>query len=641
MPTLVGPGVGGGHSLLARCAAVVAILLTCGYLLWRLGAGTLSPDFWWVSVPLFLVEVHNGMGLVLFTTQLWEVGHRLPWRPVRTTNWRVAVLIPTYNEPEEVLLPTVAAAVRLSPPHETWVLDDGRRPWVRELAEELGARYLARPDNRHAKAGNLNYALDRIEADIVAVLDADQVPMPNFLAHTLCYFDDPGVAVVQTPQVFYNHDSFEHASLGEGKLWYEEAVFYRVIEAGKNLYNAAFWCGTNDLVRVAALRAVGGVATETVAEDMHTTLRLHRQGWRTVYHNEVLVLGLAPTDAAEYWKQRQRWAQGAMQVLKVEGPWLRGLRFGQRLSYWATLFAWFDSWRTLAYIVLPPVVIFSGAVPIDAPGYVYGPLFLTTLIAQFMALRLLARGYYPPLLSLVFEVLRLPAALPATLLVFLPRREVPFRVTAKGATGRRRPSVPSLLWLLLALSAGALAWLGATLADATPTTYRQVGAAAGAAVFAAANAVLLVLAIARVRDRRFWGERRRGFRFSVSIEGTIGGVRCRTRDVSLSGALLVAESVSSLAVGDHTSVVLHLGWRELSLSCCVRGLRELEDGTHVIRVEFLPGQRLLLAELALALWGHGFASPPGAARAAEPSGQMPAENRARSLARQGRDRTAA
>ncbi len=629
---MVRSSIGGGHSLLARCAAVIAILLTCGYLIWRLGAGTLSLDFWWVSVPLFLVEVHNGIGLVLFTTQLWDVDQRFPWRPVRTTNWRVAVLIPTYNEPEEVLLPTVAAAVRLSPAHETWVLDDGRRAWVRELAEELGARYLARPDNRHAKAGNLNYALERIEADIVAVLDADQVPMPNFLAHTLCYFDDPDVALVQTPQVFYNHDSFEHASLGKGRLWYEEAVFYRVIEAGKNQYNAAFWCGTNALVRVVALRSVGGVATETVAEDMHTTLRLHRQGWRTVYHNEVLVLGLAPADAAEYWKQRRRWAQGAMQVLKVEGPWLRGLRFGQRLSYWATLFAWFDSWRTLAYMLLPPVVIFSGAVPIAAPGYVYGPLFLTTLIAQFMALRLLARGYYPPLLSLVFEVLRLPAALPATLLVFLPRREVPFRVTAKGATGRRRPSVPPLLWLLLALSASALAWFGTTLAGATPTTYRQVGAAAGAAVFAAANAVLLTLAIARIRDRRFWGERRRGFRFPVSFEGTIRGVPCRTRDVSLSGALLTAGSVCGLGVGEEASVVLHLGERELSLSCCVRGIRELEDGTQEIRVEFLPGQRLLLAELALALWGHGSSLSPGAARASQPSGKMRGETRVRSLA---------
>ncbi len=153
------PDSGPGCLAFTRCFAVVAILLTAGYLTWRLAAGTVNPDFWWVSVPLIVAEIHNAAGLILFTTQLWDTDLRLPWRRVQATSYRVAVLIPTYNEPEEVLLPTVAAAVRLSPPHDTWVLDDGRRPWVRELATELGARYLARPDNRHAKAGNLNYAL--------------------------------------------------------------------------------------------------------------------------------------------------------------------------------------------------------------------------------------------------------------------------------------------------------------------------------------------------------------------------------------------------------------------------------------------------------------------------------------------------
>ncbi|GBD14422.1 Cellulose synthase 1 [bacterium HR25] len=596
-----------------RSFALFTIALTVGYLTWRLAAGTVNLGVWWVSVPLIAAELHNALGLLLFTTQLWAVDVRPPWRPVHRTPYRLAVLIPTYNEPEEVLLPTVAAAVRLSPPHETWVLDDGRRPWVREMATELGARYLARPDNRHAKAGNLNYALECIQADIVAVLDADQVPMPNFLVHTLCYFDDPRVAVVQTPQFFYNQNSFEHASLGEGGQWYEEAVFYRVIEAGKNRYNAAFWCGTNALLRVAALRSVGGVATETVAEDMHTTLRLHRQGWRTVYHNEVLVLGLAPSDAAQYWTQRQRWAQGGMQVLKVEGPLFRGLSFGQRLSYWATLFAWFDSWRTLAYMLLPPVVIFSGAIPIAAPGYLYGPLFLATFIAQFVSLRLLARGYYPPLLSLVFEVLRLPAVLPATLILLLPRREVPFRVTSKGATGRRRPRVPSLLWLLLVVSLGALAWFGATLAGATPTVYHQLGAVAGAAVFAATNAALLGAAIWRVVDRRFWGERRRGVRFAVSLQGNIDGVPCETRDVSLSGARLVAMASPPAKAGDALRLVLLLPHREVALRCVVRGARPLADGTQELRVEFLPGQRRLLAELALGLWAHPQVAAPSPA----------------------------
>ncbi len=215
---------------------VFTLVLSAGYLTWRVAGGTIDLRVWWVSIPLFVLEAHNALGLALFTTQLWDIRPRRPWRAVSSTPLRVAVLIPTYNEPEEVLLPTVASAVRLEPEHETWVLDDGRRDWVRQLAEELGARYLTRPDNRHAKAGNLNHALRHVDADIVAVLDADQVPLPTFLTHTLGYFDDPEIAVVQTPQFFYNQDSFEHAELAGGRTWYEEGVFYRIIEAGKTIF---------------------------------------------------------------------------------------------------------------------------------------------------------------------------------------------------------------------------------------------------------------------------------------------------------------------------------------------------------------------------------------------------------------------
>ena len=107
----------------------------------------------------------------------------------------------------------------------------------------------------------------------------------------------------------------------EGGGWAsEQALFYRILQPGKNRWTGAFWCGTGAVVRVAALREVGGVATETITEDIHTTIRLHRRGWRTVYHNEVLARGLAASDAATYQLQRHRWGTGAMQVLRSENP---------------------------------------------------------------------------------------------------------------------------------------------------------------------------------------------------------------------------------------------------------------------------------------------------------------------------------
>ena len=155
---------------------------------------------------------------------------------------RVAVLIPTYNESREVLLPTIAAAVALRPGHETWVLDDGNRPWVQELAGLLGARYRARGSAEHAKAGNLNSAIETLDVDVVAVLDADHVARADFLTATLPYFDDDRVAVVQTPQDFYNLESFEHVTRRRGRRYMEQELFYRALAAGRNRWNAAFWC---------------------------------------------------------------------------------------------------------------------------------------------------------------------------------------------------------------------------------------------------------------------------------------------------------------------------------------------------------------------------------------------------------------
>jgi cellulose synthase (UDP-forming) len=469
--------------------ALLAIAVTIAYLAWRLG-GTISAQWWWVAIPLFVVEVHNAFGLALYTVALWRVDaqpHTTGERPPRA---RVAILIPTYNEPPDVILPTIAAAVALKPAHETWVLDDGKREEIRALAETLGARYLTRPDNKHAKAGNLNHALGHIEAEIIGVLDADHVPTARFLTALLPYFHDPQLAFVQSPQDFYNLESFEHQRRWNGQIFNEEAVFYRVIAPAKNRWQAPFWCGTCALVRVEALRSVGGVSTDSVTEDIHTTLRMFRKGWTGAYHNEVVARGLAPDDATSYLIQRNRWALGAMQVLRKENPLLgRGLTAGQRLAFLTTMYGWFDSWRTFAYITIPLAVVATGAVPIDAPGAIFAPFFLATLGIQFIALRLLARGHYPPILSVLFEVLRMPAVLPATLALFWPNRAATFNVTPKGrssSAGHRTP-VPRLLTVLAAASSIGLVWFAATLLGLTPLRYGTPWAAIGAAGFMAVN----------------------------------------------------------------------------------------------------------------------------------------------------------
>jgi cellulose synthase/poly-beta-1,6-N-acetylglucosamine synthase-like glycosyltransferase len=183
------------------------------------------------------------------------------------------VYICTYDEAVAVLEATLAGCALLDYPHTTHLLDDGRRPEIAALAELWDAHYLTRPEHSHAKAGNINHALPRTTGELVLVLDADHVPLPDALDTLVGYFDDPKVALVQSPHDF--HDSVQHYDLGR----HEQSVFFAAICPGKDRHNASFWCGSGALIRRAALLEVGGVATETIAEDFHTTIKLHRAGW--------------------------------------------------------------------------------------------------------------------------------------------------------------------------------------------------------------------------------------------------------------------------------------------------------------------------------------------------------------------------
>jgi cellulose synthase (UDP-forming) len=591
------------RELVARAVAVLALTVTVAYLIWR-ALATIDLAVWWLSVPLYVLELHAAVGLGLYVFSLWEVHAGPRARPVRESSLRVAVLIPTWNEPTEVLAPTIAAAVALQPVHETWVLDDGDRPHVARLAGDLGARYLRRSDRSHAKAGNLNHALGVIEADVVAVLDADHVARPDFLVNALGYFDDPRVALVQTPQDFYNLESFEHSRTAARDGFNEQSLFYRAILAGKNRWQAAFWCGTNALVRVQALKEVGGVATETVTEDIHTTIRLHAKGWRTVYHNEVLARGLAAASAGQYLLQRHRWGTGAMQVLRADNPLTTaGLTVPQRLAYAFTLLGWFDAWRSLGYLLVPVGVLLTGTIPIQAPLGTFAVAFTVTFTLQQLALWLLGRGWQRPWLAILFDLVRLPSNLAATMTLF-GRRSVGFQVTPKGRTGERprRTPAPRILSAVVVVSGLAAVWFVATIAGSTPLHYGVRAAASVAAGWLAFNLAMVTAAIARIRAIRYGAERRASVRFPVSLPAQLDGVACTARDLSLTGARV---SAPSPLPAEPSTLVLEAPGRAVALRCAVRARIDHPDGSHTMGLEFLPGQWPAIGALTHLLFNAG------------------------------------
>lgn len=618
----------GARRTAIRAVAVLALAATGAYLVWR-ASSTIALEVWWLSIPLFLLEVHAALGLGLFTFSLWDVDRLPVSHSVTTSPGRVALLIPTYNEGLEVLMPTVAAAMAMHVEHETWLLDDGDRPAVARLAEELGAHYLTRPTHEHAKAGNLNHALTVIDADYIAVLDADHVATPHFLTRTLGYFDDPAVALVQTPQEFYNVDSFEHESGGvnraasdapadSGQRFHEQVLFYRILQPGKNRWGGAFWCGTGAVLRVAALRDVGGVATDTITEDIHTTIRMHRRGWRTVYHNEVLARGLAASDAATYQLQRHRWGTGAMQVLRTENPLIvSGLTIPQRLTYAATLLGWFDAWRSLGYLILPVVVILTGAVPITADPVTFAVAFGSVFLLDQLALRVLSRGCHRPVLSILFEFVRMTPNLLATLTLASGRR-ASFAVTPKGRTAdsRRQGHVPRLLTAVLALSVLAAAWYGATLLGATPTVYAVPWAVHAAVGWMLVNVVLVWLAIQRIRAARYAPERRASVRFQTDMAGRLDGIEAWVRDLSLTGARVEVPEHGTIAAAGRLVVEAAPGG-PIELTGTTRASWNDRDGRAMVGFEFDEGQIAARTRLVQALFDTGPLAARPAARASK------------------------
>jgi cellulose synthase/poly-beta-1,6-N-acetylglucosamine synthase-like glycosyltransferase len=370
----------GRRQKLLRILAAATLCWSAAYLAWRVGWSWQRSSVA-LGVCLLLAELYGLWNLATLTWLTWDVAPRK--RPRSLPGRSVDVYICTYNEQTPVLEATLAGCELMTYPHTTWLLDDGCRPEIELLAKQWGVRYMTRPDKSHAKAGNINHALPRTEGEYVLVLDADHVPLPDALDTLVGYLDDPKVALVQTPHDFSNHDSIQHYDLGR----HEQSVFFSTICVGKDRHNAAFWCGSGALIRREALLSVGGVATETIAEDFHTTIKLHKNGWRTHYDDRVVAQGRAPHDLASYLLQRDRWARGNLAVFTTpESPFrARGLTARQRLSYLASLTGYLAGPMRLLMLTVLAAVLWTGALPLRI-----APLALVTLWAPATLLMVLA-----------------------------------------------------------------------------------------------------------------------------------------------------------------------------------------------------------------------------------------------------------
>ncbi|MBE9177238.1 glycosyltransferase [Oculatella sp. LEGE 06141] len=432
-------------------AIVVTILLmlTVRYLLWR-SLSTLNLDTplnGVFSLGLFFLELLmlvSGTIQLLLMLRVRDRRREADWLEMDVREGRymptVDILIPTYNEPAFILRRTVIGCQALEYPNRTiYLLDDTRRPEIQALAEELGCEYMTRPDNRHAKAGNLNHAIARTTGEFLVVFDADFVPTKNFLHRTLGFFQDAKIALVQTPQTFYNPDPIARNLGLENVLTPEEEVFYRQIQPIRDGAGSVICSGTSFVLRRRALEEAGGFVTDSLSEDYFTGIRLSAKGYNLIYLDEKLSAGLAAENIAAHAIQRIRWAQGTLQAFFIHSNPLTipGLRPLQRLAHLEGLLHWFTSISRVGFLMMPLTYSFLQVIPLRATAnellYFFFPYYLVQL-SVFAWLNYRSRS---ALLSDIYSlVLCFPLALTVIQSMLNPFSKG-FKVTPKGTASDR------------------------------------------------------------------------------------------------------------------------------------------------------------------------------------------------------------
>jgi cellulose synthase/poly-beta-1,6-N-acetylglucosamine synthase-like glycosyltransferase len=462
------------------------------YIVWR---STIVNWASWHGPIMYVAELYGVVttGLFLFVTKKVFIPIPHSTKHKRT----VDVLIPTYSEPLAILEPVVLGATNIRGVNKVFVLDDGNRPEVASMAKRLGVRYYARTTNLHAKAGNMNNGLVHSKADFFISLDADHIPLKSFIEETIGYFDDPQLAFVQSPQTFYNTEAFLFRKRRGKQDWSEQIMFYDCLQPAKNNWNAAFFVGTSAILRRAALDAVGGFATGTATEDIHTSLRLHAAGWQSLFLPKPLAYGLEAENFKEFYKQRRRWAAGSLGLLfrSPDSPLrARGLTLAQRLNYLSACLAHLQGVQKICFLLVPVITVFTNVSPVRG-NLSYYILFLGLyFIFAIAATKAYSRGTYHVVYTEMFALTNILAHLGGLKGILKVQRK--FAVSTKSSVRQDGQGLIRTMWGLSGLSAAAVIW-----AVVTFTLYhRQALLTAACILFISINYALIVTFLVKLRS---------------------------------------------------------------------------------------------------------------------------------------------
>lgn len=415
---------------------LVTTFLNAAYILWL--AFHVVGALGWI---LFVAEVGVSSLSFLLLFNHWSQEH-VKYSDV-THAPSVDVFVTIVDEPASLFEPVLASAVKIAyTKKKIYVLDDGGRSDVKELAGKYGAEYLSRKDKpKDYKAGNLNYGLSKSASDYVLVLDADQrVTDPRMLTELMGHFkQDANLAMVATRQRFnVPHFDFNH-----------DVLFYEHMQTGKNDDNAAISSGSGVIYSRSALKKIGGFQTWNVVEDLYTAYVLHQNEFNTLYVNKPYTMGTAPMDLAAIYKQRGTWALDTLRLFFRKNPFLvRGLTLRQRLHYVELALAYLVSAFCITTLFTLPIITLAAGVSVVSDPSTYMLLRIPSLIAILWLYYRLSGDTFS---TSQFWASLFPAYLKAAILAILPGKPK-YQVTRKVGTGKRDTllALPHMLMLAAA-----------------------------------------------------------------------------------------------------------------------------------------------------------------------------------------------
>ncbi|BCQ57788.1 UDP-forming cellulose synthase catalytic subunit [Burkholderia gladioli] len=444
---------------------MLSVIATGRYMVWRLTETTYWShplDAAW-GLLLVAAEVYAALILLLgYFQTAWPLKRKPRPLPASRADWpTVDVFIPTYNEPLSVVKPTIYAALALDYPPEKLtihVLDDGRRPEFKAFCEEVGVNWTIRAHNRHAKAGNINEALKITHGEFFAVFDCDHIPTRSFLQICLGWFlHDKKLSMLQTPHHFFSADPFERNLGTFRKVPNEGELFYGLVQDGNDLWNATFFCGSCAVLRRSMVEEIGGIAVETVTEDAHTALKLHRLGYTTAYLAIPMAAGLATESLSGHIGQRIRWARGMTQIFRIDNPLMgRGLSLAQRICYLNGMMHFFYGIPRLVFLTAPLSFLFFGAHVIQASAVTIALFAMPHMLHANATNSRMQSQFRHSFWAEVYESVLASYITPPTLLALINPKLGKFNVTAKGGMIEQKYfdwaiSRPYLLLLILNL----------------------------------------------------------------------------------------------------------------------------------------------------------------------------------------------